>query len=59
MRLPEADEAEIWTLILFRRLLLVAWTGSHPAAADAAALGADYTPDSCDLAERYLSQRGF
>jgi Ser/Thr protein kinase RdoA (MazF antagonist) len=58
-RLPEADEAEIWTFILFRRLLLVAWIGSHPAAADAAALGADYTRDSCDLAERYLSQRGF
>ena len=29
--LPAADEAEIWTFILFRRLLLVAWIGSHPA----------------------------
>ena len=27
--LPAADEAEIWTFILFRRLLLVAWIGSH------------------------------
>ncbi|MFI5065185.1 MAG: phosphotransferase enzyme family protein, partial [Streptosporangiales bacterium] len=27
--LPAADEAEIWTFIMFRRLLLVAWIGSH------------------------------
>ena len=49
------DIAETWTFILFRRLLLTAWIGSHPAAADAAALGADYTRGSCELAERYLS----
>jgi Ser/Thr protein kinase RdoA (MazF antagonist) len=49
------DLAEAWTFILFRRLLLTAWIGSHPAAAGAAELGADYTRGSCDLAERYLS----
>ena len=54
-RLPAADEAEIWTFIMFRRLLLVAWIGSHPAAAGAAELGAGYTRDSCDLAEWYLT----
>jgi Ser/Thr protein kinase RdoA (MazF antagonist) len=53
--LTAGDIAETWTFILFRRLLLTAWIGSHPAAADAAALGADYTRGSCDLAERYLS----
>jgi Ser/Thr protein kinase RdoA (MazF antagonist) len=53
--LSAADEAEIWTFIMFRRLLLVAWIGSHPAAGIAAGLGAGYTRDSCDLAERYLS----
>ena len=37
--LTAADEAETWTFILFRRLLLIAWIGSHPAAADAAELG--------------------
>jgi Ser/Thr protein kinase RdoA (MazF antagonist) len=31
-QLPAADEAEIWTFIMFRRLLLVAWIGSHRAA---------------------------
>jgi Ser/Thr protein kinase RdoA (MazF antagonist) len=49
------DLAEAWTFIAFRRLLLTAWIGSHPAAAGAADLGADYTRGSCDLAERYLS----
>jgi Ser/Thr protein kinase RdoA (MazF antagonist) len=49
------DLAETWTFILFRRLLLTAWIGSHPAAAGAAELGADYTRGSCDLAERYLN----
>lgn len=54
--LPAQDEAEIWTFILFRRLLLVAWIGSHTAVEIAQQLGAGYTRDSCDLAENYLSQ---
>jgi Ser/Thr protein kinase RdoA (MazF antagonist) len=49
------DLAEAWTFIAFRRLLLTAWIGSHPAAAGAADLGADYTRGTCDLAEKYLS----
>jgi Ser/Thr protein kinase RdoA (MazF antagonist) len=53
--LPAADEAEIWTFILFRRLLLVAWIGSHQGVPAAARLGAGFTRDSCDLAETYLS----
>jgi Ser/Thr protein kinase RdoA (MazF antagonist) len=56
--LPAPDEAEIWTFILFRRLLLVAWIGSHKAVEIAQQLGAGYTRDSCDLAERYLSRAG-
>jgi Ser/Thr protein kinase RdoA (MazF antagonist) len=55
--LSAEDEAEIWTFILFRRLLLVAWIGSHRGVDFAAALGAGYTRDSCDLAESYLSRR--
>jgi Ser/Thr protein kinase RdoA (MazF antagonist) len=54
-RLEADDIAETWTFILFRRLLLTAWIGSHPAAAGAADLGEPYTRGSCDLAERYLS----
>ena len=56
--LPAEDEAEIWTFILFRRLLLVAWIGSHTAVEIAQQLGAGYTRDSCDLAEAYLSRLG-
>ena len=54
--LPAADEAEIWTFILFRRLLLVAWIGSHRGVDIAGELGAGYTRDSCDLADWYLSR---
>ncbi len=54
--LPAADQAEIWTFIMFRRLLLVAWMGSHPGVEIAAELGAGYTRGSCDLAESYLSR---
>jgi Ser/Thr protein kinase RdoA (MazF antagonist) len=54
--LPAADEDEIWTFILFRRLLLVAWIGSHTGVELARELGAGYTQDSCELAERYLSR---
>ena len=53
--LAAADEAEIWTFIMFRRLLLVAWIGSHRGVDIAAELGAGYTQGSCDLAETYLS----
>jgi Ser/Thr protein kinase RdoA (MazF antagonist) len=54
--LPAADEAEIRTFVLFRRLLLVAWIGSHPAAEIAGELGAGYTAGTCELAESYLSE---
>jgi Ser/Thr protein kinase RdoA (MazF antagonist) len=54
--LPAEDEAEIWTFILYRRLLLVAWIGSHSAVDIARELGAGYTRDSCDLAESYLAR---
>jgi Ser/Thr protein kinase RdoA (MazF antagonist) len=55
--LPAEDEAEIWTFILFRRLLLTAWIGSHRGVDVAAELGAGYTQGSCDLAEAYLSRQ--
>jgi Ser/Thr protein kinase RdoA (MazF antagonist) len=56
--LPEVDADEIWTFIMFRRLLLVAWIGSHSAVDLAQELGAGYTLGSCELAERYLSRFG-
>jgi len=58
LELPAEDEAEIWTFILYRRLLLVAWIGSHRGVDIAQQLGAGYTTGSCDLAEAYLSRLG-
>jgi Ser/Thr protein kinase RdoA (MazF antagonist) len=56
--LPAEDEAEIPTFVLMRRLLLVAWIGSHSGTDLARSMGASYTAASCDLAETYLSRFG-
>jgi Ser/Thr protein kinase RdoA (MazF antagonist) len=54
--LDAADEAELDTFVMLRRLLLVAWIGSHHTfATEAAELGAGFTTGTCALAERYLS----
>jgi Ser/Thr protein kinase RdoA (MazF antagonist) len=54
-----ADErVEIPTFIMLRRLLLVAWIGSHAETDLAKSLGAPYTEGSCRLAETYLSTFG-
>jgi Ser/Thr protein kinase RdoA (MazF antagonist) len=54
--LDPADEAELDTFVMLRRLLLVAWIGSHHTfATEAAELGAGFTGVTCELAERYLS----
>jgi Ser/Thr protein kinase RdoA (MazF antagonist) len=54
--LDPADEAELETFVMLRRLLLVAWIGSHHEfATEAAELGAGFTEGTCALAEAYLS----
>ena len=55
--LSAAEIAELWTFVMLRRLLLVAWIGSHQGVDLARELGAAYTDQSCDLAERFLSGR--
>jgi hypothetical protein len=52
---PE-DEAELETFVMFRRLLLVSWIGSHSMTELAQEMGEPYTAVSCDLAETYLSR---
>jgi Ser/Thr protein kinase RdoA (MazF antagonist) len=52
------EEAELETFVLLRRLLLVAWIGSHADTDLAREMGAQFTAVSCDLAERYLSRFG-
>lgn len=56
--LPAEDESEIPTFVMMRRLLLVAWIGSHSGTELAQSMGAEYTAVSCDLAEHYLAQLG-
>lgn len=56
--LPAEDEAEIPTFVMLRRLLLVAWIGSHSETDLAQEMGVDFTKDTVDLAERYLSRFG-
>jgi Ser/Thr protein kinase RdoA (MazF antagonist) len=53
--LSAADVAELPTFVLLRRLLLVAWIGSHADTDLARHMGADFTATSCDLAEAYLT----
>ena len=54
--LSEAEADELPTFVLLRRLLLVAWVGSHSDTELAASLGSEFTHVSCDLAEGYLSK---
>ena len=54
--LPAADEAEIPTFVMLRRLLLVAWIGSHSETDLAKSMGVQYTHDSVTLCQAYLRQ---
>ena len=52
--LPKADENEIPTFIMLRRLLLVAWIGSHSETDLAKSMGLPYTEGTTGLCEEYL-----
>ncbi len=54
--LSAEEEAELPTFIMFRRLLLVSWVGSHQDTATGQEMGAEFTKVSCELAETYLSK---
>ncbi|MGE0022953.1 MAG: phosphotransferase enzyme family protein [Hyphomicrobium sp.] len=53
--LSAEEEAEIPTFVMLRRLLLVAWIGSHSETELAQAMGEQYTRDTVALCERYLA----
>ena len=53
-----AEEAEVWTFLMLRRMLILAWMGSHGETDLARELGIPYTNDSMPLAEAYLSTHG-
>jgi Ser/Thr protein kinase RdoA (MazF antagonist) len=54
--LTAEDEAEIPTFIMLRRLLLVAWIGSHAETDLAKSMGLPYTEGTIALCENYLSR---
>ncbi|WP_395685639.1 phosphotransferase enzyme family protein [Aestuariivirga sp.] len=54
MPIDPADEAEIPTFVMFRRILLTAWIASHFEADFPRSLGASYTASGLDLCENYL-----
>jgi Ser/Thr protein kinase RdoA (MazF antagonist) len=53
--LSSEDEAELRTFVMFRRLLLLAWIGSHADVDVAQELAPTYALGTCALAEDYLS----
>jgi Ser/Thr protein kinase RdoA (MazF antagonist) len=55
--LSAADEHEIPTFIMLRRLLLVAWIGTRSETQLAQSMGVAYTEGSLELCERYLSEK--
>ena len=56
--LPRPDEEEIPTFVILRRLLLIAWIGSHSETDLARSMGAGYTESAAPLCESYLSRFG-
>lgn len=56
--LAAADEAEIPTFIMLRRILLAAWVASHIEAEFPKSLGAGFTEGTLPLCEDYLSRFG-
>ena len=53
-----ADEAMLPSFVLLRRLLLLAWMGSHAHSRESQAMSITYAEGSCALAERYLTFDG-
>jgi len=50
------DEHELPTFVMLRRLLLVAWIGSHSDTVTGQEMGPEYAATSCRLAEEYMSR---
>lgn len=56
--LPEADAAEMQTFVMLRRMLLVAWIGSHAETELAKSMGVAYTEGTAPLCEDFLMRFG-
>lgn len=56
--LSDAEEQEIDSFVMLRRMALLAWIGSHSEVPEAQALAPDFARVSAELGEAYLSRRG-
>lgn len=56
--LTQREADEIPTFLMLRRLLLVAWIGSHKQTELAQSMGVDYTAQTVELARSYLRKMG-
>ncbi len=56
--LAAADEDMLASFVLLRRLLLLAWMGTHSHSKESRTKAITYAAGSCALAERYLSSNG-
>jgi len=56
--LSAEEEAELSTFLLLRRMMAVAWVGSHGETELAQSLGAAFTLGTSGMAERYLRRMG-
>ena len=53
-----ADEDMLASFVLLRRLMLLAWMGTHSHSKESRTKAITYAEGSCTLAERYLSSNG-
>jgi Ser/Thr protein kinase RdoA (MazF antagonist) len=56
--LTAADEDMLSSFVLLRRLMLLAWMGTHSHSKESRSKAITYAEGSCMLAERYLSSNG-
>ena len=56
--LSAEEERELWTFVMLRRMLLVAWIGSHAETDLAQSMGVTYTEQAAPMCEDYLSRFG-
>ena len=56
--ISQVEEDEIPTFLMLRRMLILAWMGSHSETDLAQSLGDEYTDVTCELAETYLGKFG-
>ena len=58
LKLSDHDVREIPTFVLYRRMTLLAWSGSHPNTDLNGVFGDEFVAGTCAVAERYLRTHG-